>query len=119
MFRAPRPAGLPHITTMLDDIHATTAQIAKHLSIKESTLKTYRRQGGAPMAVMLALFWETRWGISEIEVSAANDAARYYREAKICRLEMERMAGIIMRLEHELSLDCGSRPANLPIFSAG
>lgn len=119
MFRAPRPAGLPHITTMLDDIHASTAQIAHHLGIKESTLKTYRRQGGAPMAILLALFWETRWGISQIEVTASNEAARYFRDAKIARRELERMAGIILHLECELSQDSGRRPANLPVFNVG
>ena len=119
MFRSPSPAGLPHITTMLDDLHATPAQIAKHLGLKESTLKTYRRQGGAPMAVLLALFWETKWGISTIEITAGNQAAHYYRDAMLSKRELERMSGIIWHLEQELSRDSGTRPANLPIFNVG
>ena len=104
---------------MLDNIHATPAQIAKHLGIKESTLKTYRRQGGAPMAVMLALFWETKWGISLIEVTASNEAAHYYHTAKLYKRELERMASIILKLTEELEQPSGSRPANLPVFNVG
>jgi len=115
MFRAPTGAGLPHLSTILDDLHADTRQIARHLDIKESTLKTYKRQGGAPRAVMLALFWETRWGRSAADTEAANWGAMYYRQAKLAQRELERMAGIIERLELELD-DQDSGSANSPIY---
>ena len=101
MFRAPKGAGLPHITTMLEDMHGTTAQIAKHLGIRESTLKTYRRTGNAPRSVMLALFWETRWGQSLAHCEAHNAAMFATQEAIGLRAHVGRLAGIIWRLENE------------------
>ena len=101
MFRAPKGAGLPHITTMLEDMHGTTAQIAKHLGIRESTLKTYRRTGNAPRSVMLALFWETRWGQSLAHCEAHNAAMYAAQDAKLLRVHIRRMAGVIWRLEQE------------------
>lgn len=118
MFRSPSTAGLPHIQTMLDDLSfATPKQICAHLGIKESTLATYRRRGGAPRSIMLALFWETRWGRSAADTEAANWGAMYYKEAMMSKREIERMAATVSRLEEELARDCGQRPANLPIFN--
>ena len=116
MFRAPSLAGLPGFSTMLQDLPASPSQIAKHIGVAESTLTTYSRTGNAPRAVMLALFWETRWGRSAADTEAANWGAMYYRDAMMSKRELERMAGIVARLEQELSQGSGSRPANLPIF---
>ena len=86
---------------MLDDIPASIAQIANYLGIKESTLKTYKRTGNAPRSVMLALFWETRWGISAADSHAHNSATMASaRVASLLRTQT-RMAGIIWRLENE------------------
>lgn len=118
MFRSPHHAGLPSLSMMLADIPATPAQVARHLGIKESTLATYRRADSAPRAIMLALFWETRWGRSAADTEAANWAALHYRQAKIAKRELERMAGVIWRLENEFLKHQDGRPANLPIYAA-
>ena len=120
MFRSPSGAGLPHIETMLDDLsHYTMRQIAAHLGIKESTLKTYKRQGGAPRAVMLALFWETKWGRSAADVEAFNAATAATGEARSLRDHQARLAGIIWRLEMDMDRHQDGRPANLPVFAVG
>ena len=62
MFRSPTASGLPGLAVMLDDLSAHHDQIARHLGIAPGTLATYKRTGQAPRCVMLALFWETRWG---------------------------------------------------------
>lgn len=81
MFRAPSHAGLPHFSLMLSDLPATVAQVAKHLDLAPSTLARYRATGQAPRAVMLAMFWETRWGRSAADCEAANWGAIYYQKA--------------------------------------
>lgn len=118
MFRSPSGAGLPSISTMLDDIPATHDQVARHLGIKPSTLKTYRRTGNAPKAVLLALFWETRWGRSAADTEAANYGAMYYREAMATRRELDRMASIVLKLEQELAA-AGTGAANSPVWRVG
>lgn len=122
MFRAPTQAGLPGIDTMLDDIPATRQQIARHLGISESTLATYKRTGNAPRAVMLALFWETRWGRSAADCEAANFGQVHHAQAKALQAHCGRLAGIIWRLEMELQQAArtgGAVPANLPVFRMG
>lgn len=123
MFRSPSHAGLPGIDTMLDDLPATRRQIAQHLDIAESTLAAYRRTGNAPRAVMLALFWETRWGRSVADSEAHNFGQVHYAQAKAMQEHARRLAGIIWRLEVDLSRAAaqvgGAVPANLPVFNVG
>lgn len=117
MFRAPYGAGLPAFSTILNDLPADTRQIARHLGIKESTLKTYKRRDQAPTTVMLALFWETRWGRSVADTEAANFAAIHYRSAMIANQECERLRAMIDRLELEISnAYIQGRAANSPIY---
>jgi hypothetical protein len=104
---------------MLDDIPATTAQIARHLGIKESTLKTYRRTGQAPRPVMLALFWETQWGRSAADTEAHNAVTVHQGQAQRLQEHQGRMAGIIWGLQMELDRHQDARPANIPIFNVG
>ncbi len=118
MFCAPSHAGLPHLETMLDDIPYSLAQIARHLDIKESTLKTYKRQGFAPRAIMLALFWETKWGQSLAHTDAHNRAVSFAGQVRGLQEQIKRMAGIIWRLETEIDRSTVEGiPANLPIFN--
>lgn len=119
MYRAPSHAGLPSFATMLEDVPGTPAQVARHLGIKESTLKTYKRTGNAPRGVMLALFWETRWGRSAADVEASNAAATYGAQTARLTEHQARMAGAIWRLEVELDRTQAGKPANLPIWRWG
>lgn len=118
MFRAPTGAGLPHIQTLIDDLPATREQIARHLDITSKTLTSYLKAGQAPRPVILALFWESKWGRSAADTEAANWGALYYRQAMISERARERMAGIIAALE--LELFCASVPgaaSNSPVWA--
>lgn len=124
MFRSPTAAGLPGLSIMLDDLPATDKQIARHLGLSLATLQRYRRLDAAPRAVMLALFWETRWGRSAADCEASNAAMLATGEALALRGHVDRMAGIVWRLECELTkkgtgLAAGAYPANLPVFRVG
>jgi len=70
MFRTPRQ--LPHWETMLGDVPASPSHVAKHLGLSARTIARYTAAGQAPRPVVLALFWETRWGISTAETTAEN-----------------------------------------------
>ena len=104
MFRSPSRAGLPPFDFMVDDIPASSEEIARHLGISTRTLQNYLRSGTAPRSVCLALFWETRWGRSAADTEAANWGALHYRGHMIAQRELERLSGQIERLEVELSL---------------
>lgn len=122
MFRAPAGTGLPSVATMLDDIPANLETVAAHLGLKPSTLKTYKAKDSAPRAVRLALFWETRWGRSAADTEAANAAQVYRGETKALQAHAGRLAGIVWRLELELSQAQKSGhhgAANLPVWRVG
>lgn len=103
MFRAPGHAGLPGVDLLLADIPCELDQVARHLGLRESTLKAYKRSGSAPRSVLLALFWETRWGRSAADSEAANAASTHYRMAAMLQAEIKRLHLVIDRLERELA----------------
>lgn len=106
---------------MLDDLPATRQQIAQHLGISPGTLSKYIKHDQAPRAVMLAMFWETKYGRSVADCEAATFAGLCQRETNGLKDHIKRMTGIIWRLELELSQRHTLRPvaANLPIFRMG
>lgn len=118
MFRSPTQAGLPALSVMLADLPARPAQIARHLGITIRTLQRYLATDSAPRAVMLALFWETRWGRSAADVEAANWGALHYRAAMIERRTNQALRRQIDVLEGEL-VRSATGAANGPIFRLG
>lgn len=114
MFRAPTGAGLPSFSLMLQDLPATPGQLARHLDISPRTLQRYQAEDAAPRVVMLAMFWETRWGRSAADCEAANWAAMSYRRATLAERQVQALQRQVVELEHELSrLD---RAANSPVW---
>lgn len=101
MLRAPYPAHLPHLQYILDDLRYSDAQLARLLDLKPSAIKKYRREGQAPRAVHLALFWESRWEISSIDAVAFNYAAGHYARAESLERTNDRLVkrGIKPRLQ--------------------
>lgn len=114
MFRAPRPAGLPSFSTMLQDLQATPEQLARHLDLSRRQLQRYQAADAAPRVVMLAMFWETRWGRSAADCEAANWAALHFRRAEIAERQIVALRRQLDQLEAALAT--GDRAANSPIW---
>jgi hypothetical protein len=118
VFRSPSLAGLPHIQIMIDDIPTDKKQIARHLGITLRSLNRYIRAEGAPRAIMLALFWETKWGRSAADTEAANYGAIYYRKAMGLERTNQKLRQQIVTLETELT-NSNYSAANSPFFQIG
>ena len=115
--RAPSGVNLPSFEFMLADMHQPIDQVAKHLGISTTTLQRYKRLGHAPRAVVLALYWETRWGRSMADTEAANWAIRQTGLVNSLKTELARLAGVVMKLEEEIyRADQDGRAANLPVW---
>lgn len=114
MFRAPSQAGLPSFSTMLQDLPATPAQVARHLDVTPRTLQRYVAEDQAPRVVMLAMFWETRWGRSAADAEAANWGALYYQRAQIMERQNVALRRQITALETALAESHGA--ANSPVW---
>lgn len=100
---------------MLADLPATVPQLARHLNLAPSTIERYRLAGQAPRPVMLAMFWETRWGRSAADCEAANWGAVYYQKAASLERENAALRRKIGYLE-KLLLDGSPQAANVPFF---
>lgn len=112
--RAPSGAGLPSLATMLAEIPATPVLLARFLGLSLRTLQRYIDAGDAPRAVLLALFWETRWGRSLADTEAANWAALHFRRAEIADRQVVALRRQVEQLERELAMGAGA--ANGPIW---
>ena len=117
MFRAPTQAGLPPFTFMLEDLPVRRPVVARHLGISDRTLERYAATQQAPRPVMLALFWETRWGRSAADVEVHNRASVHRQHANGLAKENAALRRRIQALENELArADTGA--ANLPFFNS-
>ena len=103
---------------MLADIPANHKQVARHLGVTEQTLKKYIKAEGAPRAIMLALFWETRWGRSAADTEAANYGSIYYRKAMGLERENLAMRKKMQAIQQEFDRQV-HESANSPFFNVG
>lgn len=100
MFRAPTQT--PDFSTLLDDMPTRDMkQIARHLGLSLATVRRYERTGNAPRLVHLALFWESRWGLSVLDCEIINrDRLRLQhisameRENKALKAQLSRLAAL-------------------------
>lgn len=99
MFLAPTAANVPPFSFLLDDLPATPAQVARHLGVSLRTLARWRAADQAPRAVMLALFFESRWGASAVNAHAVNDARIAYGLAGSLERENATLRARIARLD--------------------
>jgi hypothetical protein len=59
---------------LIDDLHGprTPEAIGLHLGCSGLTVRRWIAKDAAPRSAMLALFWETRWGLSALDAQAVN-----------------------------------------------
>lgn len=69
------PRDTPALGVMLADMgNPPPAAIAKALHVSTATVRRWLAADCAPRPVMLSLYWVTRWGRSEVDCRAVNDA---------------------------------------------
>jgi hypothetical protein len=113
--RCPRAGELPPLPLILADLgDPTPAALARALGVSASTARRWIATGAAPLAPMLAMFWLTRWGRSQVECHAEN-AARLF--GQVARSQAEQIAELRAELARLLRLaDFGA--ANAPTLRA-
>lgn len=114
MFRAPRQ--LPPLGVLLDDLATRDLrQVARALGVGHSTLKRYIKDEQAPRAVMLALFWESRWGLSIID---SDIDRRHQLQAHLVDILQRRVAALQAMVD-VLMARGADEAANAPLWAAG
>ena len=93
------PRDIPPLKLMLEDIGCPPpAVIAKALGVHLRTVERWLQQDRAPRAVLLALFFTTRWGQSAVNCQAENDARFYFGYAASLRNELDKANAQLARL---------------------
>lgn len=97
MFRANHT---PPLSYLLDDLLTRDPRaIARHLGVSLRTFERWKQADNAPRAVLLALFYETRWGHSLLEATAFNGRMYAEQETRFARAQIEHLKAQIARLE--------------------
>lgn len=89
---------LPSLNEMATDLQATPAALASYWGVSKSTAYRWLSVGNAPRAAMLALYWLTRWGLSELEADAQNRANVFEGLAQALQRELWRQREDFTRL---------------------
>lgn len=93
------PKDLPVWQLILDDLGDPPAsRVAKTLGVEVSEVERWGREGCAPRYACLALFWLTRWGRSQMDADAVNDARIAYDLACAMESEVDRLKGQLVRV---------------------
>jgi hypothetical protein len=106
------PRDLPLWELLVTDLgRPPAARIARALGVGVSSVYRWNAAGSAPRMACLSLFWLTRWGRSQVNTDAVNDAAMCAQLARSWRDECNRLAA---KLPSELAWP-PIVPASLPI----
>lgn len=106
------PHVLPPLSYLLDDLSATPAQAAHYLGTSDRTVRRWLADDAGPRAAMIALFWSSRWGMSQAHAEAHNLVAVQLGLAQALTRENAALRARVGRLA---ALDYGS--ANSPCWS--
>ncbi|WP_213957575.1 helix-turn-helix domain-containing protein [Variovorax sp. dw_954] len=111
-FSAPSPARMPPLDYLLADQLEPPKRIARHLGVSLRTLQRWKANSNAPRTAYLALWFESRWGLSALHAQAFNEALHARAWVASLERECERLRDIIRVLESGQ----GYPAANLGIF---
>ena len=111
------PQDMPPFSFMLQDIGSPSVHsVAAAFKVDVRTAKQWMTADRAPHAVMMAIFWVTKWGISAADANAHNDAVL---SASTARLGGEEAARLKEQIAHiERLADFGSANDPLPTVKA-
>lgn len=106
------PRDLPIWELLITDLgHPPAGRIARALGVGASTVYRWNAAGKAPRMACLALFWLTRWGHSQVDADATNNAILSAQLARAWRDECNKLAA---RLPADLPWPV-IEPATLPV----
>lgn len=93
------PKRIPALRDMLADIgNPSPKEVAKALKVTERTVWRWLREDKAPHSAMLAIYWLTRWGVSEIDTAAHNAAIYSAGMARCLQDELDDIKARLARI---------------------
>jgi hypothetical protein len=106
------PKAMPPLSMMLDDIgNPPPDALAAAFDVSETTARRWLSDERAPLAVQLALFWLTKWGVSQVDATAHNDAAMAAQRAASLRREVESLREVLAKVGRIADFGSANDPA--------
>ena len=100
------------LSMILGDIgDPSPRELARALGVSERTVFRWIKADEAPKAVMLALFWLTRWGHSQVNAEAHNDAVMHASVARALGREVGDLTAKLARLGRIADFGSANDPA--------
>lgn len=114
-YLAPRTP--PALSQLLPDLgNPSPREIARFLNVTERTVFAWKAQDKAPKAALLALFWESSYGLSAINAELHNAALVHKQYADALSRESDNLRARIARLEKIGRFDSANAPYITPVF---
>lgn len=111
------PQKLPCLSQILAILgNPSSREIAKLLDVSERTVYDWKRADKAPRAALLALFWESSYGLETINCDLHNAALRYKCLSDSLGRSNTTLRARIDRLEKIGSFDTANAPYITPVF---
>ena len=110
-FHAPRDIYGPELLRTFIDELGGVKRVHKYLGVTERTIWHWLSTGRAPRSAVLALFWESKWGRSQIFTDQVNEIRLLYQQVHILQDQYQRAKDIVAGLR---AIHAGS--ANEPVF---
>ncbi len=93
------PCHTPPLDVMLGDLGEPSAgEVGRALGVDRSTVSGWLRRGQAPRPALLALYYLTRWGHSDVHCQAHNDAQTLAMTVEVLRGQLETAMAQLSRL---------------------
>lgn len=109
------PRDTPALGVMLADLgNPSPADVARALDVSTATVRRWLAADSAPRMALLTLFWVTRWGRSQVDAKAVNDAREALGMVKCLEGEATGLRARIAYLEAVARFDS----ANEPLYSS-
>lgn len=114
-YLAPRTP--PALSQLLPDLgNPSPREIARYLDVTERTVFAWKAQDKAPKAALLALFWESSYGLSALDAELHNAAMVHRLHANALARESDNLRARIARLEKIGRFDSANAPYIAPVF---
>lgn len=110
-FHAPSNIYGPNLLRMFIDELGGVKRVHKYLGVTERSVWRWLATGRAPRAAVLALYWESKWGRSQIFTDQVNEIRLLYRQVCILQDQYQKAKDIVTGLR---AMHAGS--ANEPIY---
>lgn len=105
------PRALPALSQLLPDLgNPSPREIARFLDVTERTVYGWKAADRAPRAAMLALFWESSYGLSALDAELFNTVQVHKGHAESLARRVVNLESRIARLEKIGRFDSANAP---------